>query len=323
MLEGAIGALTLAGLTVYRARIREARYAARFPPIGQIMMIEGKRLHLWQMGSGPDLVMIHGSSANLREFTEGLAASLSSRFRVTLVDRPGLGWSEDAGDDPAEQARRIRLACASVGVTQPLVLGHSYGGAVALAWGLQAQVAGLLLLSGVAMPWPGGLGAWYAMTATAPGRALAVPLVTAFVPQRRIEAAIAEVFAPQDCIYGYASPPSGGEKPTRRYAHTAAVALGLRRKVLAANARQVNSLLGFVQKMTPHYDTITAPVEIVHGDSDTIVPHHIHAVPVAQILPAARLTLLPGAGHMPHHTHADDVIAAVFRLAARAGLRLD
>ncbi|WP_291238147.1 alpha/beta hydrolase [Gemmobacter sp.] len=321
---GAIGgALGLAGLTTLRARRRERRYEARFPPLGRVVTVEGKRLHLWQAGSGPDLVMIHGSSANLREFTMGLAPALTDRFRVTLVDRPGLGWSDDAGDSPAAQARLIRLGCAAAGVTRPLVLGHSYGGAVALAWGLQAPVAGLVILSGVAMPWPGGLGPWYAATATALGRALIVPLVTAFVPRRKIEASIAEVFAPQNSISGYAYGPDGQAKRIEDYAFAAAVPLILRRKALATNARQVNRLLQFVREMAPQYHTISAPVEILHGDSDTIVPHHIHALPLAERLPDAALTLLPGVGHMPHQTHPAEVTAAVLRLAGRAGLALD
>ena len=319
----ALGTLAFAGLTTLRARRRERRIAARFPPLGRLLTVEGKRLHLWQAGAGPDLVMIHGSSANLREFTMGLAPALTDRFRVTLVDRPGLGWSDEAGDSPAEQARLIRLACEAAGVTRPLVLGHSYGGAVALAWALQVPVAGLLTLSGVAMPWPGGLGPWYAVTATALGRALVVPLVTAYLPRRKLETSVAEVFAPQKSIPGYAYGPEGQPKRSADYPFAAAVPLILRRKTLATNARQVNTLLQYIREMAPRYDTISAPVEIVHGDTDTIVPHHIHALPLAERLPDARLTLLPGAGHMPHHTHAPEVTAAVLRLAARAGLALD
>ena len=319
----ALGTLAFAGLTTLRARRCERRIAARFPPLGRLLTVEGKRLHLWQAGAGPDLVMIHGSSANLREFTMGLAPALTDRFRVTLVDRPGLGWSDEAGDSPAEQARLIRLACEATGVTRPLVLGHSYGGAVALAWALQAPVAGVLTLSGVAMPWPGGLGPWYAITASALGRALVVPLVTAYLPRRKLETSVAEVFAPQKSIQGYAYGPNGQPNCRADYPFAAAVPLILRRKTLATNARQVNRLLRHIRDMAPRYDTISAPVEIVHGDTDTIVPHHIHAIPLAERLPDAALTLLPGAGHMPHHTHAPEVTAALLRLAARAGLALN
>ena len=63
------------------------------------------------------------------------------------------------------------------------------------------------------------------------------------------------------------------------------------------------------------------PVEIVHGTQDSIVPARIHAERLVTTLPDAQLTLLPGVAHMPHHTHAADVIAAIHRAAARAGIR--
>lgn len=306
----ALGAVVWA--TARRAAAREARAEADFPPTGQILQIAGRAVHVHQEGQGPDLVLIHGASGNTREFTMGLVARLAPQFRVTVFDRPGLGWSADLGAegvDPAAQARHLRAAAVQLGLRNPLILGHSYGGAVALAWALQEDVAGLLLLSGVAMPWQGGLGAWYRITAHPLGRTLIVPMVTAFATRRQTETTIASIFAPQDIQPGYIA--------------RAGVALTLRRKVLAANARQVNGLLHFVRQMAPDYPRLTLPVEIVHGDSDTIVPHHIHAVPLAQVLPAAQLTLLPGTGHMPHQTRPEAVIDAVHRLAARAGLRLD
>ena len=66
------------------------------------------------------------------------------------------------------------------------------------------------------------------------------------------------------------------------------------------------------------YPEITCPVEIVHGEADIIVPPQIHAIPLSNILPDARLTLLPGVGHMPHHARPNDVVAALDRLAAAA-----
>ena len=71
----------------------------------------------------------------------------------------------------------------------------------------------------------------------------------------------------------------------------------------------------------PSLPSLALPIELVHGDADTIVPLTIHSLPLSQRLPNAQLIVLPGVGHMPHHTHPEVVLAAIDRAAARAGLR--
>jgi pimeloyl-ACP methyl ester carboxylesterase len=73
--------------------------------------------------------------------------------------------------------------------------------------------------------------------------------------------------------------------------------------------------------MAPLYPGLALPVEILHGEEDAVVGAALHAEPLAQLIPGARLTLLPGIGHMPHHADPQAVVAAVGRAAARAGLR--
>jgi pimeloyl-ACP methyl ester carboxylesterase len=194
-------------------------------------------------------------------------------------------------------------------VRDPVVVGHSYGGAVAMAWGLRApqDTGALVILAGATMPWPGGLGGWYALTSSKVGRATVVPLVSAFAPVSRTEDAIAGIFAPDPVPPGYADHIGAG--------------LTLRRDTLATNARQVNGLRPHVVLMSENYDKLALPVEIVHGTADTIVPADIHAIPMSKLLPDATLTLLPGVGHMPHHADPEAIVAAIDRAAARAGLR--
>lgn len=275
-----------------------------------MIQVPGGRVHVLVRGAGPDLVLIHGASGNLRDFTFGLVDDLARRYRVIAVDRPGLGHSDPLpGQDHsvAGQAARLRAALATLGVKRPIVLGQSYGGAVALAWALQAPVAALVLLAGASMPWPGQLDPWYRLNATALGRATLVPLASAFVPESQLRRMVDTVFAPQ-------SAPSG-------YLDHLGVNLILRRRSLAINVAQINSLRPEVVQMAPAYLLLTLPVELVHGDADTIVPLSIHSGPLAARLPDARLTVLPGVGHMPHHTNRAEVIAAIDRAASRAGLR--
>lgn len=306
----AIGGCAL--ITDRRAAAREAAAEAAFPPTGQIVEVEGKRIHAHVQGQGPDLVLIHGASGNTRDFTFALVDRLAQDYRVIAFDRPGLGWSDDLGPDgisPMMQARLLQQAARELGAERPVVLGHSYGGAVAMAWGLTgtSDTAALVIVSGATMPWPGGLGPFYAVTGSRIGSATVIPAIAAFASPARAEGVIEGIFAP-------APPPPG-------YADYVGAALTMRRDSLRANAAQVTGLKPHVTRMAGEYPRLDLPVEILHGEADTIVPARIHAIPLSQRLPDATLTLLPDAAHMPHHTHPDAVIAAIHRAAARAGLR--
>ena len=294
----------LAGGTLWRASAREAAAEAAYPPSGQFLTVEGLRLHYEMSGSGPDLVMIHGASGSLRDLTFALRDRLTDRYRVTLIDRPGLGHSDPLADTSLRaQARAIKAAMTQLGVTDPLVLGQSYGGAVALAWAMEGGPRALILVGSPSMPWPGTLDPWYRVTANPVGRALAIPLAAAFVPQSYVSAATTAVFAPDPVPPGYEE-------------HLGA-ALTLRRPTLAANTAQVNALRAELVTMEQHYPTLALPVELIHGTADTIVPLAIHSGPLSGLLPNVRLTVIDGAGHMPHHAHADTVIAAIDRAALR------
>ncbi|MBL9048625.1 MAG: alpha/beta hydrolase [Tabrizicola sp.] len=299
-----IAALGLAGVTHWRASAREAQAETDFPPTGAFVTVDGLELHYEMVGTGPDLVMIHGASGSLRDLTFALRDQLADRYRVTVVDRPGLGHSDPLRETSlAAQARVIKAGLTKLGVTRPIVLGQSYGGSVALAWALDGGPRALVLVGSPSMPWPGKLDPWYRLTANPVGRALAIPLASAFVPESYVRSATAAVFAPDPVPSGYDD-------------HLGA-ALTLRRETLAANTAQVNALRAELVAMEPLYPTLDLPVELIHGTADTIVPLGIHSGPISALLPNATLTVIDGAGHMPHHAHADMVIAAINRAALR------
>ena len=78
-------------LVAWRAARHEARAEASHPPIGQFVQVGETRVHATVMGDGPDLVLIHGASGNLRDMTFSLAPRLAEHYRVITLDRPGLG----------------------------------------------------------------------------------------------------------------------------------------------------------------------------------------------------------------------------------------
>ncbi|WP_238382681.1 alpha/beta fold hydrolase [Tabrizicola thermarum] len=299
-----IAILVLAGVTHWRASAREVAAEAAFPPSGRFVTVNGRRLHYEIAGKGPDLVLIHGASGSLRDLTFSLRDRLTDRYRVIAVDRPGLGYSDPLEDASLlAQAQHIKAGLAQLGVTEPVVLGQSYGGAVALAWALDGGPRALVLVSAPSMPWPGKLDPWYRLTDTWPGKHLAIPLVAAFLPDSYVRSITATIFGPDPVPEGYEE-------------HLGA-ALTLRRRTLLANTIQINALRAELVTMEPRYPTLTLPVELIHGTADTIVPLDIHSGPLSHLLPNASITMIPGAGHMPHHSHASVVIAAIDRAALR------
>ena len=326
MLKTASAALicvaTLAGCGVLvdrRADLREAEAEARYGPVGQLLEVDGTTVHALVTGKGPDLVLLHGASGNVRDFTFDLVDRLKDDYRVIAFDRPGLGWTErlpgyggagsTKGETPREQARFLQKAAARLGVSNPMVLGHSYGGAVALAWALEQpeDTAALVLLAAVSNPWPGSLDPLYRINSSTLGSATVVPLITAFAGEERIDNALSGIFAPQPVPEGYDRHVGAG--------------LSLRRESLRANAQQVNGLRPQVVEMSEYYDGLTMPAEILHGTEDTIVGLSIHSEILARQLPNGHLVTMPGVGHMPHHADPEAVVAAIARAARRAGLR--
>ena len=307
--------LSLAALALavaWLAARHEARAKASHPPQGQILDIGGHRVHALVMGSGPDLVLIHGASGNLRDMTFSLAPRLAERYRVIAIDRPGLGYTDRinrSGASIAQQAELLMQTARHLGAERPIVLGHSYGGAVALAWAAYypEDLSALVAVSSPSMSWTTALDPLYRVTSSWLGGALAVPLITAFVPDSRVDEAVESIFAPQPVPEGYAAHVGTG--------------LTLRRVSLRANADQRASLLDEIIALQPFYAQIAVPTELVHGSADTTVGLSIHSEKLVDRIPGAVLTRLPGIGHMPHHVAEDAVVAAIDRAAARAGLR--
>lgn len=302
----------LAALTHWRATRNEARAEASYPPDGRFLEVDGTRVHVVVMGEGPDLVLIHGASGSTRDMTFALAPLLADRYSVIVFDRPGLGYTDRIDRDGAsitEQAALLAAAARQLGAEAPIVLGHSYGGAVALAWAVHHpdSLAALVTVSAPSHPWTTPLDMLYRVNSHPLGRALVVPLITAYVPKKTVEDGVAAVFAPQIEPSGYEAYFGSG--------------LTLRRTSLRENALQRANLLDEIRAMHPRYGDISVPAEILHGTADTTVGLTIHSEPLALAIPDAVLTRLDGIGHMPQHVSLAELSAAVDRAATRAGLR--
>jgi pimeloyl-ACP methyl ester carboxylesterase len=308
-----------AGITAFAIR----RIEAAHPPAGRFVEVDGGRIHVLELGQEGGkagragggaadpywpIVLVHGASGNLGDLRLSLGDRLAQTRRVILVDRPGHGWSDRPGGaqdaSPARQAALIAQALERIGVERFVLLGHSLGGAVATAFALAYpdRLAGLVLLAPVTHPWSGGL-AWYNALLTTPvaggvfAHALALP-----AGDFLLERGAVSVFAPQ------AMPPD--------YLRRAGIRLLLRPSELIANAQDVAILKRFVAAQVPRYRDIAVPTVVLTGDADKTVSPQRHARAIAAALPDARLVVLPGIGHMPHHVATNEVIAAIDSISA-------
>lgn len=268
----------------------------------QTVEVDGVPIRFVRFGRGRPVCLIHGASGNLNDMTFRLGPALADRYEVIAVDRPGLGRSGlPAGGNVSinAQASLLRRAIALIGIDRPLVVGHSFGGSVALAWAVDAPetLSALVLLASPSQGWQGGVGLTNTLLARpllGPPLAHAIPhLVTAGLADRTL----AGVFAPQ-------APPVG-------YLGHLDLALLLRPSSLRENARQLLALKQELRPMIPAYPRLPMPIEVVHGDADPTVGLEIHSRPFARQVPHARLTVLPGIGHMLHQIATPQVAARI------------
>lgn len=279
---------------------------ARVPERRRVRTPGGRVVAYVEAGSGPDLVLIHGTLMQLEDMWLGPMEALSRHFRVVALDRPGHGGSDRArliDASPWRQAEIIRDALAELGVARPILVGHSFGGAVALAsaMGWPEQVRGVVALAPVCFPEPRLEQVLFGPRAVPlAGDALARS-AGAVTDAVLLPALWEAVFLPQAMPARFRAlfPFGSVARPSQMIAEgedAAALWPALTRSALA-------------------YPTCRAPVTVLGGDADLVVNNAVHGQVAARLIPGARFTPLPGAGHMLHHFYVDAVVAAARAIA--------
>jgi pimeloyl-ACP methyl ester carboxylesterase len=145
------------------------------PPRGRFVKVRRLRQHVVELGEAqagaPPIVLIHGAGCNLEDMRLALGERLAARHRVILIDRPGMGWSKRkgrAGSSPADQAAILREILERLGVERAIIVGHSWGGALAASFKLDHpdRTAALALLAPPLYPFARGTTWLYALFAT-------------------------------------------------------------------------------------------------------------------------------------------------------------
>ncbi len=295
------------GYSSFKAR----QFEQAFPNIGELTDIGGYRmnaLHIPRPDTAdlPAIVFIHGASGNLLDQTGAFLRPLQGRAEMLFVDRPGHGYSERGGPEnavPSGQAAAIARLMEKRGIEKAIIVGHSFGGAIAAAFGVHhpEKTAGLLFLAPATHPWPGGVD-WYYHAATAPlfgwlfNHALVVPMGL-----RRLEQGTMNVFRPN-------------VRPADYIASTGP-SLVLRPGTFHNNATDFTRLLGYLKAESHRYREITAPTVIMTGDSDDIVWEHLHSQGLARDIASSELVTIRGVGHKPDYLATDVAIAALEKIA--------
>lgn len=112
--------------------------------------INGMKFYYQQAGSGPDVVLLHGVTGNMAIWPLiNLMPALASDFRVTAYDLRGHGYSDTppSGYTSADMACDLIAIQRALGLGPMYVLGHSFGGVVALHTAIlhPDSIAGLIL----------------------------------------------------------------------------------------------------------------------------------------------------------------------------------
>jgi pimeloyl-ACP methyl ester carboxylesterase len=304
-------ALLLVATSYYQATRRISRDAERaVPPRGRFITVEGCDIHYVEQGEGRPILMIHGLGGTLHHMRRPLMEAFGDGYRLIALDRPGSGYStRPRGFDGrlSEQARLIAGFIDALGLERPLLVGHSLGGAVALATALHYpdKVAGLALIAPLThnedevAPEFRRLAIGSPLLRRIVAETLAVPSSVRMAPQT-----LDFVFGPQTPPPDYAIAGGGvaGLRPSHFYA-TSTDLVALRHEMLALQQR---------------HGEIAVPVGILFGSADRVLDHKRHGTAMEGRIEGIDIEIMEGVGHMPQYADTERVAAFIRRIADRA-----
>ena len=268
----------------------------------QTRVVHGHRRAFVMMGRGPALLLLHGLGCDHTTWTP-VIERLSRQFTVIAPDLLGHGASDKPRADYTlgGYANGMRDLLALLGIDRVTVVGHSFGGGIAMQFAYQfPQYTERLMLVA-----PGGLGRGVnpllrSLTLPGSGSVLAVasspPVLAAarFLGKRAHAAHLpgsADVLGALSVLAGK---------------HDAAA-----RDAFLHVLRAVVDWRGQVVTMTDRaYLALNMPTCVMWGEKDTVLP--IAQIEVARrSIPDVRIEVVEGAGHFPHEEFPDRFVAVL------------
>ncbi len=292
--------LLVAGLTVAGALYDPVEAVAPGYP-GQRLQIGDRRLRVHELGAGPPILFVHGSPGSIEDWLP-MMEKLAPSHRVIAYDRPGHGFSDGAHAPGTleDNLAALRGVVKALDLKDAVVVGHSFGGATALAYAVEnpPEVRAFVIVGSRS----------YAPTVVDPlYRLLAPPLLgdgvaraaTVLIGPSKMRAGIEAAFAPNEAQI----PPGFVEARTVLWSSA---------KVTATLAREGVKYEEGLNAQSPRYGCIERKLYVVHGEKDVRINT---ARKLAETVKGAELTVLENTGHYAQFIRPDEV-ERVIRKAA-------
>jgi pimeloyl-ACP methyl ester carboxylesterase len=276
-------------------------------PEVQFVTVHGHRRAYVKTGSGPALLLLHGLACDHRTWAPVLD-KLARRYTVIVPDLLGHGLSAKPRADYSVggYANGMRDLLTILGIDTATVVGHSFGGGVAMQFAYQfpERTERLILVA------PGGLGRdvspvvravslsafeWVMGAVTLPGVRQVVTeglRVLSRVPV----AAARDLGEAADIVDTFADPSA-----RRAIRHVVSHVVDWRGQVVTMLDRA--------------YLTEAMPMCVIWGADDMVIPPS-HADAFAEMAPGAQVHVIGNAGHFPHRDHPDRFVRIVNKFIA-------
>ena len=109
--------------------------------------IDNINIYYNEYGNGKNIILLHGWGMSKDTFND-LAVNLSSNYHIIAIDLPGFGQTKiDKEMMLNEVARLLHKFILALNIDHPIILGHSYGGRIAMIYASLYQVDKLVLVS--------------------------------------------------------------------------------------------------------------------------------------------------------------------------------
>ena len=108
--------------------------------------VQNLNVHYIQYGKGKDILLLHGWGQNI-EMMKPLGDAFGDHFRITILDFPGFGKSDSLNEawSVSDYSCFLEEFIKIVDIKKPIVIGHSFGGRIAIRYSSQNPIEKLVL----------------------------------------------------------------------------------------------------------------------------------------------------------------------------------